>query len=62
MPLNFALSNKEINLMIAKLINTVQSRLEEIDCKFDDKRISEIVAMNFPDYRAIANAVEFELI
>ena len=62
MPLNFALSNKEINLMIAKLINTVHSRLEEIDYKFDDKRISEIVAMNFPDYRAIANAVEFELI
>ena len=62
MPLNFALSNKEINLMIAKLTNTVHSRLEEIDCKFDDKRISEIVAMNFPDYRAIANAVEFELI
>ena len=62
MPLNFALSNKEINLMIAKLINTVHSRLVEIDCKFDDKRISEIVALNFPDYRAIANAVEFELI
>ena len=62
MPLNFALSYKEINLMIAKLTNTVHSRLEEIDCKFDDKRISEIVAMNFPDYRAIANAVEFELI
>jgi replication factor C small subunit len=62
MPLNFALSYKEINLMIAKLTNTVHSRLEEIDCKFDGNRISEIVAMNFPDYRAIANAVEFELI
>ena len=48
--------------LIAKLTNTVHSRLEEIDCKLEEKRISEIVALNFPDYRAIANAVEFELI
>ena len=62
MPLNFALSYKEINLMIAKLANTIMSRLQEIDCKLDKSRIFEIVAMNFPDYRSIANDIEFELL
>lgn len=61
-PLNFALSYKAINLMIAKLANTIISRLQEIDCKLDKSRIFEIVAMNFPDYRAIANDIEFELL
>jgi DNA polymerase III delta prime subunit len=44
-----------------KLVTTVKSRLSEIDRNIDDARLQNIVSMKFPDYRAIANDIDFEL-
>lgn len=62
MPVSFSISLQCKDEMTKKLLNNIQSKLQMIDFEIDNSRVSEIVAMNFPDYRAIANAFEFELL
>jgi replication-associated recombination protein RarA len=44
------------------LLKTIKSRLSEIDCEFDDLKVRRIIDSHFPDSRAIANRIEFEMI
>lgn len=46
---------------ILKLTKTIQSRLKEMNIQIDQSIIHQIVVMKFPDYRAIANEIEFEV-
>jgi replication-associated recombination protein RarA len=50
-----------IDSMKAKLFKTIKHRLAEINQDIDDSKLNKIVSMNFPDFRAVANDIEFEL-
>jgi hypothetical protein len=51
-----------LNASITKLTQTIEHRLTEINASIDEARLRQIVVMKFPDYRAIANDIEFELL
>jgi len=61
-PFCFDVPFLSLNTLIAKLIKTIQSRLVEINAEIDESKLRQIVVMKFPDYRAIANEIEFELL
>lgn len=61
-PFCFDVRYLSLNASIAKLIQTIQSRLIEISAEIDESRLRQIVVLKFPDYRAIANDIEFELL
>jgi hypothetical protein len=61
-PFCFDVPFLSLNTSIAKLIKTIQSRLIEINVEIDESKLRQIVVMKFPDYRAIANDIEFELL
>jgi replication-associated recombination protein RarA len=51
-----------LSASITKFTETIERRLTEINAKIDESRLRQIVVMKFPDYRAIANDIEFELL
>ena len=61
-PFCFDVPFLSLNESIEKLIQTIRNRLKELNADFDESRLRQIVVMNFPDYRAIANEIEFELL
>lgn len=44
-----------------KTVDLIESRLREISIEIENKNIVDIVNLQFPDFRAIANTIEFEL-
>ena len=60
-PFCFDVPYSSLNSSIDKLTLTVKSRLQEMNREIDDSVIRHIVQMKFPDYRAIANDIDFEL-
>jgi putative ATPase len=61
-PFCFDVPFLSLNESIEKLIQTIKSRLKELNSDLDESRLRQIVVMKFPDYRAIANEIEFELL
>ncbi len=61
-PFCFDVPFVSLNASIAKLTQTIRGRLREMNVEIDESRLQHIVAMKFPDYRAIANDIEFEMI
>ena len=47
---------------IAKVSSTVKNRIAEINEVIDDMQLDEIVRLSYPDYRTIANKIEFEML
>ena len=61
-PFCFDVPFMSLNASITKLTQTIERRLTEINASIDEARLHQIVVMKFPDYRAIANDIEFELL
>jgi replication-associated recombination protein RarA len=61
-PFCFDVPFLSLNESIEKLTQTIEHRLTEINVSIDEERLRQIVVMKFPDYRAIANDIEFELL
>lgn len=60
--ITFDMQISMINSTKAKLLKTIKHRMSEINQDFDESKLEQIVSMNFPDYRAVANDIEFELL
>jgi replication-associated recombination protein RarA len=62
LPINFDLTTSQtteaLNMYINRTIEKVKSQKENID----EKRIKRIIELHYPDFRTIANHIEFELI
>jgi len=61
-PICFDAPYQLLDALIAKLIRTIKSRLMEIGQTVDESKLRQLVTLKFPDYRAIANNIEFELL
>ena len=61
-PFCFEVPLSSINESIEKLIQTIKNRLQELNLEIDESRLREIVVLKFPDYRSIANEIEFEFL
>jgi replication factor C small subunit len=61
-PFCFEVPLSSINESIEKLIQTIKNRLQELNFEIDESKIRQIVVLKFPDYRAIANEIEFEFL
>jgi replication factor C subunit 3/5 len=59
MPVYFDIKVTEIDSMISKYIRIVQERLKERSIEMPNQKLNEIVKSKFPDFRAIANEIEF---
>ncbi len=57
---DFTVRQADIATIGKRLQDRYASRLNELGIAFDQKRLSEIVAFYCPDFRSIANALEFE--
>ena len=44
-----------------RMLDRYMHRLSELEIAYDEKRLTQIVSTRFPDFRQIANALEFEL-
>ena len=62
MPLCFDMTPVQIATELAKYKVRVIAMLKEHSTDIDEARISRLIDMNFPDYRTIANKIEFELL
>jgi len=60
-PIDFHVLLKDMNLYQDTLLKQYQKRFSEIGIEFDSKVIQEKITTYFPDYRGIANAIDFEL-
>jgi len=58
--INFAISTANRPSAQLRLQKRLSECLVEFGVKFDPKRLEEIVSLYFPDFRRIANALEFE--
>lgn len=61
-PISFNVGFDSLDSAIAKLTKTIISRLNDMNVEIDLPRLNQIVFMKFPDYRAIANDIEFEFL
>jgi replication factor C small subunit len=61
-PFCFDVPFLSLNASISKLTQTIRGRLREMNVEVDESRLQHIVVMKFPDYRAIANDIEFEML
>ena len=52
--------SRETDDLVRKATLNYETRLRQLDYKYEPKRLWDIVAIYFPDYRAIANQIEFE--
>jgi DNA polymerase III delta prime subunit len=62
LPICFDSPLKNMPNIIAKLSSTIKKRLNEVDFKIDDATLFEIVNLNYPDFRTIANKIEFQFL
>lgn len=46
----------------SKTVTLIENRLREISIEISKEKISEIVNLHFPDFRSIANTIDFELL
>ena len=46
----------------ATLLKTIESRFKEIDTQFAREEVEKIIDSSFPDFRTIANRIEFQLL
>lgn len=62
LPINFDLTSSQtteaLNAYISRTIERIKSQNEDID----EKRIKRLIELHYPDFRTIANHIEFELI
>ena len=58
---SFDIPYDQLDQSIAKYKRLLATRLEERRLHVSEDRIGELVSLLFPDFRAIANAIEFEL-
>jgi len=61
-PFCFEVPRLSINESIEKLIQTIKHRLQELNLEIDESKLRQIVVLKFPDYRSIANEIEFEFL
>jgi hypothetical protein len=45
---------------LKRLNDRYQTKLTELGIKYDKDRLSEIMGLYYPDFRAIANHIEYE--
>jgi replication-associated recombination protein RarA len=62
MPICFDLPLLKMHEAIAKVTSTAKNRIAEINDAVDDIKLNEIVRLSYPDYRTIANKIEFEML
>jgi DNA polymerase III delta prime subunit len=62
LPICFDLPLPKMPEAIAKVSSTVKNRIAEINEVIDDMQLDEIVRLSYPDYRTIANKIEFEML
>jgi Straboviridae sliding clamp loader len=60
MPLCFDIAPSETEAVVKRITARYEVRLSELGIKFDPKRLREVVGIYYPDFRAIANNLEFE--
>lgn len=61
MPVCFDILLKDYEEVIGRLCTRYKQRLKDLGFAIDPARLAEIVHLHFPDLRAIANRIEFEL-
>lgn len=59
MPVFFDIKASDLDLMIFKYIRIINERLRERNIKIENQTLIKIVKLKFPDFRAIANELEF---
>jgi replication factor C subunit 2/4 len=59
--LDFHVSLKDIDIHQNKLLKIYKNKFAEVELQFDEKIIKDKIMTYFPDYRSIANAIDFEL-
>jgi replication factor C small subunit len=62
LPICFDLPLPKMPEAIAKVSSTIKNRISEINDEIDDIKLDEIVRLSYPDYRTIANKIEFEML
>ena len=60
--IDFTYKSSEIDKLIDKIISTAKSRLLEASAEIPDKKIRQIACDYFPDFRAISNQLEYEML
>jgi DNA polymerase III delta prime subunit len=60
MPICFDIDSSNRSEVIGRLRERCKSKLSELSVQYDEKRLNEIVGIYYPDFRAIANHLEFE--
>jgi replication factor C small subunit len=58
-PISFNISYHSMSQAIKRITKTIMSRLDEIDVSVDEAIVKKIIHLNYPDYRSIANEIEF---
>ena len=59
---SFDMTALQIDAELKKYKSRVIDILKQSAPDLDEKRVLRIIEMNFPDYRSIANKLEFELL
>jgi DNA polymerase III delta prime subunit len=62
MPICFDEPLQSMPSAVAKVTRTIKSRLNELNAVVDESKLHEIISINYPDYRTIANKIQFELL
>ncbi len=62
MPLCFDMTPVQISAELEKYKNRILTLLKAQHESVDEQRICRLIDMNFPDYRSIANKIEFEML
>jgi len=62
MPICFDMTSSQIAVELEKYKIRIISLLKKQSPDTDEKRISRLIDMNYPDYRTIANKIEFEML
>lgn len=60
MPISFDIMSKDRAGIINRMTVQYDHKLRNLGYKFDQKNIHEIISLNFPDYRKIANRFQME--
>ena len=62
MPICFDMTQTQIDVALQKYKNHIITTLKTDSQDIDEQRIIRLIDMNFPDYRTIANKIEFEML
>lgn len=60
LPISFDLTASHIEAALDSYTSRVIRKMSERVVNLDEDRVRQIIAMNYPDYRTIANSLEFE--